>query len=42
MAPTRRAGSIGLMGCTGNCSGSHLYFEVRYGDGFVNPWDVFG
>jgi len=33
---------LGLMGCTGNCSGSHLHFEVRYGDGFVNPWDVLG
>jgi len=31
---------IGLMGCSGNCSGSHLHFEVRYGDGFVNPWNV--
>lgn len=31
---------VGLMGCTGNCSGSHLHFEVRYGDGFVNPWNV--
>ena len=31
---------IGLMGCTGNCSGSHLHLEVRYGDGFVNPWNV--
>ncbi|OGO11652.1 MAG: hypothetical protein A2Y93_08060 [Chloroflexi bacterium RBG_13_68_17] len=31
---------IGLMGCTGNCSGSHLHFEMlneQYGK--VNPWD---
>lgn len=31
---------IGLMGCTGNCSGSHLHFEMlseQYGK--VNPWN---
>jgi murein DD-endopeptidase MepM/ murein hydrolase activator NlpD len=31
---------IGGMGCTGNCSGSHLHFEMMHDQyGKVNPWN---
>jgi LysM repeat protein len=35
-----QGGTIGMAGTTGNSTGVHLHFEVRYMGGFVSPWTV--
>lgn len=33
-----KGGIIGYSGSTGNSTGAHLHFEMRYMGGFINPW----
>jgi murein DD-endopeptidase MepM/ murein hydrolase activator NlpD len=38
----RRGERLGLAGCTGSCSGTHLHFEVLRGGAHVNPMRFLG
>jgi murein DD-endopeptidase MepM/ murein hydrolase activator NlpD len=35
-----QGGMIGAAGSTGNSTGTHLHFEVRFQGGFIDPWYV--
>lgn len=35
-----QGGAVGVAGTTGNSTGTHLHFEVRYLGGFISPWFV--
>jgi murein DD-endopeptidase MepM/ murein hydrolase activator NlpD len=37
----QRGGRIGIAGCTGWCTGTHLHFELRYGAHPVDPTLLF-
>jgi LysM repeat protein len=39
-ASVSKGGLIGYAGSTGNSTGVHLHFEVRYQGGFISPWFV--
>ena len=38
----RKGERIGVAGCTGSCSGTHLHFEVRRNDEPINPLPFLG